>query len=152
MAGMTTIEKVLQRLQKHTQFSYRATNDTITIDAPSPTGFSVFLHAKNGAFTVGFGGWHEHFDSESEALDCFVVGLIGECRLKIYRRWRVEYRWTLEYPSNGGWIQDSTTGLLFFPFWGSREVIYRQNTVVNSDSKAAVDPPSPVSDKRSKLD
>ncbi|MBI3861659.1 MAG: hypothetical protein HY290_07165 [Planctomycetia bacterium] len=128
---MTTIEKVLVRMTHYPQLSHRATDDSITVDAASPTGFTVLLHAKNGKFTVGFDGWHEHFDSESDALDCFAMGLAGKCRLKVCRRGTIEYRWTLEYPSIDGWLEDSTTGLLFFPFWRRCEVIYRQNPVIN---------------------
>lgn len=131
---MTTIEKVLQKLQKYPRLSHRVSGDSITIDAPSPNGFSVFLESKDGTFTVGFDGWHEHFDSESDALNCFAFGLIGKCRLKVCRRGKSEYRWTLEYPSSQGWEEDSTTGLLFYPFWRRPEVIYRQNPVIDLEA------------------
>ena len=130
---MTTIEKVLQRLAKYPAVSYRATSSTITIDAQSSNGFTVFLEARKGTFTVAFDGWHEHFEAESSALNCFAFGLIGKCRLKVCRSGKVEYRWTLEYPTNDGWQEDSTTGLIFFPFWRKRQIFYRQNPKIELD-------------------
>ncbi len=56
------------------------------------------------------------------------------CRLKVFRRGRIDYRWTLEYHNKAGWKEDSTTGLLLFPFWRKREVIYRQNAAIEEEN------------------
>jgi hypothetical protein len=125
---MTIIEKVRARLQDHPDLKYRETGKSITVDAPSATGFSVSLHAVSNEFVVHFDGWHEHFATESDALNCFAFGLTGGCRLKVFRRWKFEYCWTLQRLTDQGWQEDSTTGLFFFPFWGQREIIYRQNS------------------------
>jgi hypothetical protein len=132
---MPVIDQVLERLKKYPQLSYRVKGDWITIDAPSPTGFSVSLAlGRSGltrsGFTVLFDGWHEEFTSDADALNCFAFGLSDECRLKVHRRCKFEYRWTVEYSDGNEWKEDGTTGLLVFPFWCRREVIYRQNHVI----------------------
>jgi len=82
-------------------------------------------------FIVSFDGWHEHFKSQVDALNCFALGLTDQCRLKVFRRGRTDYRWTLEYRTEGGWKEDSTTGFLFFPFWRKCEILYRQNAIID---------------------
>jgi hypothetical protein len=124
---MNTVETAVAVVQQYPGFVHRKTNKSVIVDAPSASGFSVCLYAGNNEFVVHFDGWHKHFDSEDEALRCFQLGLAGRCRLKVYRRWKFEYRWTLEYPTDDGWEEDSTIGLLFTPFWARREIIYRQN-------------------------
>lgn len=130
---MIILEKARARLQEHPELKFRETGNSIVVDAPSSNGFSVSIHAVNNEFIVHFDGWHKHFDNESAALDCFVFGLFGRCRLKVCRRWKMEYRWTLESLTDQGWEEDSTTGLVFFPFWRRREIIYRQNSTEARD-------------------
>jgi hypothetical protein len=124
---MTILDKARARLQEQPELKYRETLNSIVVEAPSLSGFSVSLHAANNEFVVHFDGWHKHFNNEDAALNCFAFGLLGRCRLKVCRRWKIEYRWTLESLTDRGWEEDSTTGLLFFPFWGSREITYREN-------------------------
>ena len=54
-----------------------------------------------------------------------------QCRLKVYRRWGVEYCWIVEFREAGTWKEDSRTGLLLFPFWAPREIVYRQNVFIS---------------------
>lgn len=68
--------------------------------------------------------------SLSIALDCFAFGLSDQSRLKVLRRGKFEFRWTLEFIKAGAWQEDSTTGLLFFPFWEKEQIVYRQNRVI----------------------
>jgi hypothetical protein len=133
--AIPVIDQILERLKKYPQLSYRVAANSITIDAPSPTGFSVSLACgRSGlarySFTVSFDGWHEEFTSDADALNCVAFGLSDQCRLKVYRRCKIEYRWTVEYPDGDEWREDSTTSLLVFPFWRRREINYRQNHVI----------------------
>lgn len=134
LASMSPIERIRDRLQKHPMLSFHEAADTITVEPQSDNGFSVSLAVLKTEFVVSFDGWHGHFKSEDEALNCFALGLSDQCRLKVHRRAGGEYRWTLEHLTNDGWKADSETGRLFFPFWGRREIIYRQN-------RLSLDPP-----------
>jgi hypothetical protein len=127
---VTIIERIKQRLENYPSLVYRATASHIEIDPPTEDGFSLSLYVSPSHFTVHFNGWHEEFSSEQSALDCFAFGLSDQSRLKVMRRGKFEYRWTLEFIDAGVWHEDSTTGLLFFPFWEKEQIVYRQNRVI----------------------
>jgi len=128
---VTTIEKIKERLSSYPAPKYIISGSTITIEAPSPDGFSVSLIEGTTEWIVHFDGWHEHFDTEDEALNCFMFGLSNECRLQITLRGTFPYRWTVQKGIENEWDPDSTTGLIFFPFWRRKRVEYRQNDVLN---------------------
>ncbi len=127
---MTAIEEIKERLKKYPELKYNVSGSTITIDAPSPDGFSVSLIKGTSEWIVHFDGWHEHFDSKDAALNCFAFGLSDECRLEITLRGKFPYGWTLQSKTDNGWESDSTTGLIFFPFWRRKRVEYRRNNVL----------------------
>src|SRR5208337_912178 len=121
-------QTIADRLRDHhPSLPTRVEGDTITVEPRDEDGFTVWLSDVGGSYTVGFDGWHEEFDSEQEALKCFAFGLSGDCRLKIVLRGSFAYRWTVESKMNGAWHEDSTTGLLVFPFWQRPRVVYRTN-------------------------
>lgn len=135
---MTTIDKVLEFLND-LRLPHRVNGQSVTVDPSDPNGFSVSLEFGDGTSTVFCDGWHEHFDfadeatNEKLALECFIACLTGACRVRVHRRGQTEYRWVLERKTEDGWRAQSITGLLFFPFWRSLEIIYR----VNSFARAA---------------
>lgn len=127
---VNAIEEIKRRLEKYPTLRFRGDNRSITVDAPSPEGFSLSLTSSNDEYVVSFNGWHENFKSDAEALNCFAMGLSDQCRLKVVRRGKTEYKWTLEYWNRDGWCEESTTGLLVFPFWQKAEIVYRQNSII----------------------
>lgn len=129
---MNAIEQIKERLRKYPHVRYEAGASSIVVLPMSSNGFNVGLDATQSHYTVSFNGWHEDFQTEEEALDCFAFGLSDECRLKEYRRGNFAYRWTVESKQNGNWIADSETGLFLFPFWKPKEVRYLQNTLIAS--------------------
>jgi hypothetical protein len=133
---MTVIEEIVERLKTYPQLLFRVQGNSIRVDPPSPSGFSISLICGRTGYTVCFDGWHEEFSSEEEALNCFAFGLSDECRLKVVRRGKMESNWSVEYRDNQSWIEDSTTGLLFFPFWHRRTFVYRQNDIIRRDGNA----------------
>lgn len=128
---MSPVQVIAERLRNHPQLTWRAEGSSITVDAPTPDGFSVGFSGQPGQWTVWFDGWHEEFTSEAEAINCFTFGLSDECRLKVFRRGRYEYRWTVETRSGDDWCEDSSTTRLFFPFWKRCSVVYRQNSILH---------------------
>lgn len=109
---------------KHADLRYTEANGTIVVHAPTPNGFDVSISED---LIVGYDGWHERFETPEKALECFAFGFSGRCRVKVTYRGKSAYRWTLESLEDGQWVEDSTTGMLFFPFWRSERVEYRQN-------------------------
>jgi hypothetical protein len=134
---MSTIERVVERLRRHPGLVYRVADRTVTVEPPTADGFAVSLSEGTAEWVVSFGGWHEHFASEDEALGCFAFGLSERCRLRISYRGAFPYRWAVEERTDGGWRQDSTTGLLFFPFWRRPRIEYRQNIVISAAEPGA---------------
>ncbi|MGV3662560.1 MAG: hypothetical protein ACO1TE_20415 [Prosthecobacter sp.] len=95
-------------------------------------GFSVWLTEQPPGYTVGFDGWHEEFQDVEEALAAFAFGLSDDCRLQVIQRGSMDCAWTVESrDEQGQWQVDSTTGLLFTPFWRKQRTIYRQNHVIS---------------------
>ena len=90
-------------------------------------GFTVSIASNDEYCTVDFEGWHKHFDTSQEALDCFAWGLSENCRVKVFSRGGKAHKWTAQSLENGVWSDVSTTGLLFFPFWRKVEISYAQN-------------------------
>jgi hypothetical protein len=86
-------------------------------------------------FTVSFSGWHEEFQDEQEAIDCFGFGLSERCRLKVLQRGRMSYKWVVQSRTDQGWTSDSETGLIFFPFWLPKRERHLQNHVVKIEEK-----------------
>lgn len=93
-------------------------------------GFTVWIASNDNYFSVGFDGWHEHFEAAEEALKFFAWGLSDRCRLKIVSRGRTQCKWVTESLEDGEWVEVSTTGLFFFPFWRKAEVTYKQNHLI----------------------
>lgn len=129
---MSAIETIKARLAKYPHAQFTATETSIVVEPYKPDGFKVRLDVRPGGFTVSFEGWHEEFESENEALNCFAFGLSSACRLRTDLRGGFPYRWTVESLEDGRWVSDSTTGLLVFPFWRPRRTLHRQNHFVSA--------------------
>jgi hypothetical protein len=101
--------------------------DYIEVAAPVSGGFRVALAVEQAGYTVHFAGWHEHFESAREALNCFTYGLLGKCRLRVLYRGSTAYKWTLEHFRDGRWVAEGTTGSILFPFWRRRREVILSN-------------------------
>jgi hypothetical protein len=124
---MDAISEIKAKLVKYPKARYIEEPTSIEVQPEDESGFPVSLHVNDDSFTVHFAGWHEHFDSQDEALNCFVFGLSEACRLQVVYRGSTPTKWILEHQSEGSWIKDSETGLIFFPFWRARRIVHLQN-------------------------
>ncbi|MGI3131612.1 hypothetical protein ACRSLK_14575 [Halopseudomonas pachastrellae] len=126
---MSIVEKIKEKLDKYSGLSVSEGRNTISVTPEG--GFTVWAADNRGLYTVGFEGWHEEFKDLAEALNCFGWGLSSECRLEITVRGGVPHKWVAQSLENGQWVNSSTTGLLFFPFWRKAKISYKQNSVTN---------------------
>ena len=128
---MDLIEELKRRLNSLSNARYQADKDSITVFPNDTDGFTVTV-TKNHAntYTVFFDGWHEDFDDLEEIVNVFGLGLSDECRLREYRRGSFAYKWTVETLEDGKWEEQSTTGLLLFPFWRKQQIRYLQNRLL----------------------
>lgn len=130
---MRAIEEIETKLKKYREVKYELDKTGISVFPASDEGFTLSLYEHERGFTVSFAGWHEEFQDKDEALNCFAFGLSSGCRLKEIRRGSFAYKWTVESKENENRVEDSTTGLFFFPFWKKKEVRYLQNNLIISE-------------------
>jgi hypothetical protein len=124
---MTAIAEVDRRLARYPEARYSIEVGRISVHPADEDGFTVGLEEGDGKFTVFFDGWHEHFTERAEALDCVAFGLSASCRLAVVYRGSTPVRWTVEALGTGGWEPESTTGLIFYPYWRRRRLVHLQN-------------------------
>lgn len=85
-------------------------------------------------------GWHEEFERPEEALECFAFGLSDQTRLCVVSRGGFDHKWTLESWDGTAWVPDSTTGLLFFPFWRRSATRHLRNHLVKGQAATKESP------------
>lgn len=124
---MNPIAQIKEKLARHPQLRYVETPTSIEVEAPSEDGFCVGLELAPNSYTVYFDGWHEHFNTVEEALNCFAFAFSGQSRLAITYRGATAVKWILEHLREGQWFPASETGLLFIPFWRPIRIVHRQN-------------------------
>ncbi len=127
---MNIIDNIRSKLTKYPQVTYDYDDHSLTIPAIDAEGFNVAITITDQKYTVYFDGWHEAFDREEDALNCFAFGLSNSCRLKVHYKGDYPYKWVLEFIEDGTWCEDSTTGLFFTPFWRRSKVRYLQNHLI----------------------
>ena len=133
---MNVIDEIKAKLNKYPHAKFESNSSSVSVFPTSADGFTVGLTVNQDSYTVSFDGWHEDFQDEEEALNCFAFGLSSACRLKEYRRGNFAYKWTVESKENGKWVEDGTTGLFLFPFWIRKEVRYLQNNLIGVENDA----------------
>jgi hypothetical protein len=130
----SAIEIICDKLTKYPQVRFIRTDNSVTVMPCNEAGFKVGLVEYDGRCTVSFDGWHEVFEDQDDALNCFAFGLSSGCRLRVEARGTFRCKWALEYEAHGEWHEDSTVGLVFYPFWRRPETIYLQNHLIPAAS------------------
>ena len=130
---MSPIDSIKNRLTPYPNIRYEKRDGGITVFPADDSGFEVSFWIGSDEYIVSFFGWQEHFTAAKDALSCFAFGLSDQCRLKVSYRGSLPHQWTLEHVENGKWIEDSTTGLLLFPFWHKPEIRYLQNRLLRDE-------------------
>lgn len=128
-----TIEEIVNRLKKYPEAEYELNAESKIVNPKNENGFPVTLtDNENGNFTVALDFWHEEFDDENEALNCFAFGLSKDCRLRLTKKGNRPIKWTVESYENGNWKEYSTTGLFSLSFWKKAEYKFLQNDLIKS--------------------
>lgn len=127
---MDLIEELTHRLKTIPEARYESDPSSITVFPNDASGFTVGLVKNTDVYTVFFNGWHEDFEDVEDTMTVFGLGLSDECRLRESRRGDFAYKWTVEFLEDGEWQEQSTTGLLFFPFWRRSNTYYLQNRLL----------------------
>ncbi|QUJ77351.1 hypothetical protein KDD17_04940 [Sulfitobacter albidus] len=127
-------EAILSKLDGYSGFDIDFNDDHIIVSCNNAESFDISFQAFGSEFQVSFDGWHEHFENEEEALNCFTFGLSQECRLKVTKRGAMECSWTVQAWQGDTWVNDTTTGLILIPFWRPKQIEYRHNLIIAKGS------------------
>lgn len=130
-----TIKKIIQKLDKYSNVIYELEDNFILIKENERYGFPVSIKVEQeDSFIVKYSLWHERFNKEEEALNCFVFGLTNQCRLKLTKKRNKIVKYTVQYKEDKQWFDDSTTGFINIEFWKVTKVEYLQNNLIKVDS------------------
>ena len=125
---MSVLDAVESELKKYPKIKYIKNDDSIVIAPEEETGFEIIFFENENI--VHFKGWHEHFSSVDEAINCIKFGLSSNCRLKEFSRGEHPYKWVVEYLENGDWIEDSETGMPTICFWKKKSIKTYKNDII----------------------
>ncbi len=130
-----TIKKIVEKLEQYPNVSYDLEDNFILIKDNRKSGFPVTLKVEKGdSFIVTYALWHEKFNKQEEALDCFVFGLTNQCRLKLTKKGNRIVKYTVQNKEDKKWLDDSTTGFIDIAFWKETKVEYLQNNLIKVES------------------
>jgi hypothetical protein len=123
------LERLTSELERLGPVPLVETKGILEVSAAGESGFVVRAAVADDGIEVGYDGWHWHeeFESDLEALNCFLSGVFGESRLAVSVRCGFAHSWTAEVLMDGSWVSLSTTGYFLFPFWCRRQVRYLRN-------------------------
>ena len=123
------LERLTSQLERLGPVPLVEAKGIVEVSAASESGFAVRAAAGDDGIAVGYDGWHWHeeFESDPEALNCFLGGVFGESRLAVSTRCGFAHSWTAEVLVDGAWVPVSTTGYFLFPFWCRRQVKHLRN-------------------------
>jgi hypothetical protein len=99
---MDLIAEIKAKLAKYPSARYVETPTSIEVQPANESGYPVGLALAASGFVVYFGGWHEHFESKADALNCFATGLSADCRLCVVYHGSTRTKWTVETRKDGG--------------------------------------------------
>ncbi|MFK8013467.1 MAG: hypothetical protein AB8B80_15620 [Marinicellaceae bacterium] len=111
-------------------------NTEVTIHEANSNGFDVSVSMDEvDLYILTDCGFHDHwrlteFKNNNEALES-IFGLVRDMlsenmQIKVMLTNKSPYRWILQFREENEWIDESTTGLLFWNYFGRRrEEVYK---------------------------
>lgn len=128
---MGAIDRILERLARRKDVTFRREGDTLRVLPRDEQGFEVTLVRAHPGWTVSFDGWHQSFETEDQAVACVAFGMSDACRLRSWHRGGQALRFTVEARIEDEWVEGRTTGMLFFPVAHATEVRTRSNGFIH---------------------
>lgn len=129
---MTIFDQIVERLRAYPEVQYVREDSSLTVLPQSADGFRVSLEGSGSEWIVSFDGWHEHFNDETEALNCFAFGLSEECRVRVTSRLGRDHRWVVEALEDDAWTLLGETGLLMPLFFLPKKERLLQNHIIKA--------------------
>ena len=119
-------------LRRYPQAHAIVAGHQVRVEPQDADGFTVAFTDRRGRYRVDCEGWHAQFRDVREAVGCFTSALSPTCRLKVWRRGGVAYRWDLQAQSDGAWVQISSVSSVVVLFWCRLEVVFLQNRLLEA--------------------
>jgi hypothetical protein len=108
-------------------------------------GFPVTVEVVAEELTVGGHGFHQHFTREIRGRSSIpeALGLVRDLLspgMRIRERLAAgsPFKWESEILSNGDWVREGSTGLLFWIYFGKRSERFYQNHTLPIREKMAI--------------
>lgn len=123
---MSAIDTIKEKLAKLDRLETEEGEHNLIIKPRSESGFEVEFIDEGDEFIVRFGNFHEHFESEDEAIKFVGFGLSKRCRLIETFKGSSMVKCRVEYNNGEDWELIGQTGSLIPVLFGKkREVIYQ---------------------------
>ena len=87
-------DEVKSRLKKYPELTIEEDSNFISATPAHKEGFDVWFSKDKEKYTVGYWGWHQHFErsNSEDALVCYAFCLSNERRLKVTYRGGKTYK------------------------------------------------------------
>ena len=118
---------------------------SLTFPKQNENGFEILIEVSPNQITVFTVGAHQHFDSPEDSNETKIKTalalvrdlLSSDMRIRELRAGNSAYRWALESLHQNNWRRESSTGLLFWNYFGKRsEKIFQNYTLPTRLNKA----------------
>lgn len=121
--------KILRRLLRRAGMRVVEGRDSLLLPAGQGRDFDMEFSENFHEYTVRAAGWEGHFIKSNlhDALNCFLYALTHHCRVKVFSRGGVSYKWQLQFREKGKWVVYTTRYSLLYPFWKRLRVRYLSN-------------------------
>lgn len=123
---------------KHS-WSIDADEDHCLLEIPkhADDGFDIMIEVCPDQITVFAEGAHDHLDSGGDIRGTVgtALGLLRDLlspsmRVREHRAGGTPYKWHIENLEEGSWVVESSTGLMFWPYFGRRDERIYQNHIL----------------------
>ena len=113
--------------------------DHCVLDFPKmdESGFDIHVEVDSEEVAIYCEGYHDHHQLEGEPNDFanHVVGFLYDLltslmRVREYCAGGFPYKWSLECREGDAWVPESTTGLLFYNYFGRKTESFFQNSTL----------------------
>ncbi len=138
--------KILNFLKDYPELDLLEDTSSIVVFSDDKDGFDVTFKETNKNYIVSFGRWSESLpktdDGARRSVSLFKFGLSDNCRLKLFRKGKIDYKCILEFKNgqNNNWTAGSKKSLSLSPvrLIGQLEVRYLGNKLIEGTNFGSI--------------
>jgi len=132
MIKMNPFFEIKAKLAKFPQLKLIEGENNLIIYPVDETGFKIEYIDHGENYTVKFEEWEQSFitDEFKSSLNCLGFGLSKFCRLKVYSKKGLDFKWEMESYIDGNWKQNSSKMIPNNKFWQRTKVRILSNNLM----------------------